>query len=402
MEKKLFNKYFIGITLINFIVYLIYYLLMVIMAVIAQDTLHASLSQAGFASGIYIIGTLLARLFMGKQLELFGRKFTLRGGAIFYLLTTLAYLYTPTIGALYLVRFLNGFGYGTVSTATNAIVTAYIPASKKGEGINYYGLSTSLAAAVGPFLGMILLNMTDFRFIIWFSIVLVFFVTIACLVFPVKNILLSEEQKTSLRSWNINSFIEKKALFITGIAFLMGLSYSSVLSFLSSYTKVIHLVAAGSFFFVVYALVITFTRPLTGRIFDVKGEQYVMYPSYLFLTAGLFLLSVTTNSVTLLISGALVGLGYGTFMSNGQAVCLKIVKEHRISIALSTYFIGLDLGLGVGPYLMGMLKSLTSFRGLYVIAGVIPLVCTALYLVNGRKHSHEAEGELIESLKNEI
>ena len=99
MEKKLFNKYFIGITLINFIVYLIYYLLMVIMAVIAQDTLHASLSQAG-ASGIYIIGTLLARLFMGKQLELFGRKFTLRGGAIFYLLSTLAYLYTPTIGAL--------------------------------------------------------------------------------------------------------------------------------------------------------------------------------------------------------------------------------------------------------------------------------------------------------------
>lgn len=52
-----------------------------------------------------------------------------------------------------------------------------------------------------------------------------------------------------------------------------------------------------------------------------------MYPSYLFLTAGLFLLSVTTNSVTLLISGALVGLGYGTFMSNGQAVCLKIVKN---------------------------------------------------------------------------
>ena len=41
---------------------------------------------------------------------------------------------------------------------------------------------------------MILLNMTDFRFIIWFSIVLVFFVTIACLVFP-KNIPLSEEQK---------------------------------------------------------------------------------------------------------------------------------------------------------------------------------------------------------------
>lgn len=385
MEDKLFNKYFIGITLINFIVYLVYYLLMVIIAVIAQDSLHASLSQAGFASGIYIIGTLLARLLMGKQLELIGRKVTLQGGAIFYLLTTIAYLYMPSIGILYLVRFLNGFGYGTVSTATNAIVTAYIPMNKKGEGINYYGLSTSLAAAIGPFLGMILLNMTDFHFIIWFTIVLVFLVTIACLFFPVKNIVLSAEQREQLTSWTVDSFIEKKALFITGIAFLMGLSYSSVLSFLSSYTQVIHLVSAGSFFFVVYALVITFTRPLTGRIFDTKGEQYVMYPSYLFLTAGLFLLSATTNSFMLLVSGALVGLGYGTFMSNGQAVCLKIVREHRISIALSTYFIGLDLGLGVGPYIMGTLKSFTSFRGLYIVSGIIPLICTFLYFINKRK-----------------
>ena len=72
------------------------------------------------------------------------------------------------------MRLLNGFGYGTVSTATNAIVTAYIPESKHGEGINYYGLSTSLAAAIGPFIGMILLNNTSFYFIIIFSIVSIF------------------------------------------------------------------------------------------------------------------------------------------------------------------------------------------------------------------------------------
>ncbi len=90
---KLLNKGFISITVINFIVYLVYYLLMVIIAVIAQDSLHATLGQAGLASGIYIIGTLLARLFMGKLLELIGRKQVLRYGALFYLLTTVAYMY---------------------------------------------------------------------------------------------------------------------------------------------------------------------------------------------------------------------------------------------------------------------------------------------------------------------
>jgi MFS family permease len=365
---------------------------MVIIAVIAQNNLHATLGQAGLASGIYIIGTLLARLFIGKKLELIGRKAILRYGALFYLITTIAYLFIPTIPMLYLVRLLNGFGYGTVSTATNAIVTAYIPKSRHGEGINYYGLSTSLAAAIGPFIGMILLNYTDFRFIIVFSIILVLLTTIACFIFPVKNIELSKEHRATLNQWTFDSFIEKKVLFIAFMAFLMGLSYSSVLAFLSSYVKVINLVVISSFFFVVYALVITFTRPFSGKIFDTYGEKYVMYPSYLFLTAGLVLLSLTNSGWMLLVSGGLIGLGYGTFMSNGQAVCLKTVTDnHRIGIALSTYFIGLDLGLGVGPYILGELRSFLSFQEIYLVAGILPIICIILYKFAYRNEQVEVQ-----------
>jgi MFS family permease len=401
-KEKLFNKGFISITLINFIVYLVYYLLMVIIAVIAQDTLHASLGQAGLASGIYIIGTLFARLFMGKTLELIGRKAVLRYGALFYLITTIAYLYIPSIGILYLVRLLNGFGYGTVSTATNAIVTAYIPKSRHGEGINYYGLSTSLAAAIGPFIGMVLLNTMNFYFIILFSIVLILLTTVACFIFPVKNIQLTPEHRASLSRWSWDSFIEKKVLFIAFIGFLMGLSYSSVLSFLSSYAKAIDLVSASSFFFVVYALVITATRPLSGRIFDARGENAVMYPSFIFLTAGLLFLSITTSSWMLFVSGGLIGLGYGTFMSNGQAICLKASpNSHRIGIALSTYFIGLDLGLGVGPYILGELRNFLSFQEMYFTAAMIPVACTILYALFYRSKAVDYTTAPIENLEEQ-
>ncbi|MBO0470547.1 MFS transporter [Enterococcus sp. DIV0242_7C1] len=402
VKEKLFNKGFISITLINFIVYLVYYLLMVIIAVIAQDTLHATLGQAGLASGIYIIGTLIARLFMGKTLELIGRKAVLRYGALFYLLTTIAYLYIPNIGILYLVRLLNGFGYGAVSTATNAIVTAYIPKSRHGEGINYYGLSTSLAAAIGPFIGMVLLNTMNFYSIILFSIILILLTTIACFIFPVKNIQLTPEHRASLSRWNLDSFIEKKVLFISSIAFLMGLSYSSVLSFLSSYAKAIDLVSASSFFFVVYALVITATRPLSGRIFDARGENAVMYPSFIFLTAGLLFLSITTSSWMLFVAGGLIGLGYGTFMSNGQAICLKASpNSHRIGIALSTYFIGLDLGLGVGPYILGELRSFLTFQEMYFAAAMIPVACTILYALFYRSKAVDYTMNPIEKLEEQ-
>ncbi|AIA68101.1 MFS transporter [Streptococcus equi subsp. zooepidemicus] len=389
MEDKLFNKHFIGITVLNFIVYMVYYLFTVIIAFVATKELGAKTSEAGLATGIYILGTLLARLIFGKQLEVFGRRLVLRGGAIFYLLTTLAYFFMPTIGMMYLVRLLNGFGYGVVSTATNTIVTAYIPARKRGEGINFYGLSTSLAAAIGPFVGTFMLDNLhiDFRLIIVLCSVLIAVVVAGAFAFPVTDIILNSEQLAKTKSWTVDSFIERKALFITLIAFLMGIAYASVLGFQKLYTTEIHLTTVGAYFFVVYALIITITRPAMGRLMDVKGEQWVLYPSYLFLALGLFLLGSVTSSLPYLLSGALIGFGYGTFMSCGQAASIKGVEEHRFNTAMSTYMIGLDLGLGAGPYLLGLIKDMLlgsgvqSFRQLFWLAAVIPVACAVMYFL---------------------
>ena len=377
-KEKLFNTGFITITTINFIVFLIYYCFVVITAKFATSELGASPAQAGFAAGIYIIGTLIARLYIGKKLELIGRKQMLRFGAIIYLITTIAYLISTNIIILDTVRFLNGFAYGTISTAANAIVTAYIPKSRNGEGINYYGLSTSLAAAIGPFIGILLLPIVGFKSVIILAIVLSVLVTVACYLFPVQNIELTDDHKKLLNSWSLNTFIEYKVLFISIVAFLIGLSYSSVLGFLSIYADNLGLSTAGAFFFVVYALIITFTRPFAGQIFDAKGENAVMYPSFIFLAIGLLTLSYTTTSFMLLLSGALIGLGYGTFMSNGQAVCLKLVESSKVSIALSTYFIGLDLGLGFGPYALG---TVHSFCGIYILCAALTVAVAILYAI---------------------
>jgi MFS transporter len=380
-KEKLFNTGFITITTINFIVFLIYYCFVVITAKFATSELGANPAQAGFAAGIYIIGTLIARLYIGKKLELIGRKQMLRFGAIIYLITTIAYLISTNIIILDTVRFLNGFAYGTISTAANAIVTAYIPKSRNGEGINYYGLSTSLAAAIGPFIGILLLPIVGFKSVIILAIVLSVLVTVACYLFPVQNIELTDEHRETLNSWALNTFIEYKVLFISIVAFLIGLSYSSVLGFLSIYADNLGLSTAGAFFFVVYALIITLTRPFAGQIFDAKGENAVMYPSFLFLAIGLLTLSYTTTSFMLLLSGALIGLGYGTFMSNGQAVCLKLVDPSKVSIALSTYFIGLDLGLGFGPYALGTVHSFLSYSGIYVLCAVLTVAVAILYSI---------------------
>ncbi len=68
-KEKLWTSAFLLDTGVNLLIYLIYYLLMVIITVVAKDTLHASLSEAGLASGLFILGTLVARLFAARFVE---------------------------------------------------------------------------------------------------------------------------------------------------------------------------------------------------------------------------------------------------------------------------------------------------------------------------------------------
>lgn len=64
-NERLWTRGFVLDTLINLGIYIIYYMLMVVIAVEALQ-MGATVAEAGLASGIYIIGVLLARLVGGR------------------------------------------------------------------------------------------------------------------------------------------------------------------------------------------------------------------------------------------------------------------------------------------------------------------------------------------------
>lgn len=381
-KERLWTRSFILDTVINLLVFLIYYLLMVIIAVVAKDELQASLSEAGLAVGIYIIGTVAARLFAGKFVGVYGCRKVLHTGLFLYLISTAFYLYIPNLIVLDAVRFVNGFAYGVTSTATSTIVAGIIPGKRRGEGINYYGLSTSLAAAVGPFLGILLLSLTAFTVIVWLCIALIVFCIGGALLMKYREPAFGGAAVEENKGRSLADYIEPRVNAITVVSVLVGFAYSGVLGFMASYTREIHMVEAGTLFFVVYAAVITLTRPALGILFDRKGENYVLYPCFVSLALGILLLSLAASSWMVLVSAVFVGLGYGTYMSNGQAVVVKMVPVHRIGVATSTYFVALDLGLGIGPYLLGAIKESAGFTWMFFLTAVIALAALGVYHIS--------------------
>jgi len=384
-ENKLWSKDFIIVSAINFLLTLVFYLLIVIIGVYAVEEYQASTSQAGLVTGIFIVGSLIGRLFIGRSINSIGLKKTLFIGLIFYIISTSLYFIHIGITFLIITRFLHGIALGIAGTATGTIVAQIIPNTRKGEGIGYFSMSATLATAIGPFIGLLLTQHTSTEVVFSLCLALGVFSIITALFVKIPTHIAS--QKTTVtKGIRLSQFIEPKAIPIGIIVLLISLGYASVLSFISFYAIEIDLVAAASYFFFVYSLAVLVSRPFTGRLMDVKGANYVMYPAFIIFTVGLVLLGFSNNSVLLLVSGALIGLGFGNMQSCTQAIAIKLTSPERMGLATSTFFIFLDAGLGFGPYLLGLILPYTNYRNLYIGLGILVLVTTALYfLLHGKK-----------------
>lgn len=385
-KEKLWTKDFIVMSLINFFILLIFYLLMVTIASFAVKDYHATTSQAGLVTGIYIIGTLIGRLGTGRVIDHFDRKHVLIVGLVLFIATLCLYFIHAGITVLLLSRFVNGFAVGIASTATGTIVAQVLPISRKGEGIGYYSMSTTLGTAIGPFIGILMSQHTSYNMIFALCVLLGVISLIIGMTTKVPPMELIPEAQAESKGFSISQYIEPKAIPIAIITVCMSLGYAGILSFINFFAKDRDLVQASSFFFVVYAIAILITRPFSGRLMDTKGANFVMYPCFVLFGLGLLLLSTAHSNFVLLAAGAIIGIGYGNLSSSAQAIAVKVTPSHRMGLATSTFFIAMDGGLGIGPYLLGFIIPLIGYGKLYVSLGIFIFITLALYfLLHGRK-----------------
>lgn len=73
-EEKLWTKDFISISIVNFVLMLSMYLLLVTMATYATGQYGASASTAGLVASIFILGSLVGRLYGGSRIAKVGNK----------------------------------------------------------------------------------------------------------------------------------------------------------------------------------------------------------------------------------------------------------------------------------------------------------------------------------------
>jgi len=387
-RPKLWTKNFLMICGVNFFTHLVFYSLLATVTQYVIGHFGRSQSEAGLAVGIYVLMAVVARLFAGKIVDVMGRKKILLISAVFFFLAVLAYQFTATFTLFIIVRAFHGLAFGFLMTATNAIMADVVPDQRRGEGTGYYATAMNIAMATGPFIGLFMLRAATFEMFVWVLVFVAFCNLLGVfLKVPAPKKMPQDSQKVQPK-FSIGDMFEKRALPIAVCMFTLALGYSSLLSFLSSYTEEIGFGEVATFFFVVYAIALVLTRPITGRLFDRLGENKLTYPCLILLVIGYFVLSQASSGWMVLAASALIGIGYGTVQSNYLAIAIKEALQNRKATATSTFFILMDLAIGIGPYLYGILLGYMSYRSMYSwTVGLFIVSIGIYYLLHGKKAS---------------
>jgi len=395
---RLVTPTFVVAWVVNFLQYLTFYMLVTTMALYAVKSFAASDAVGGFASSAFVVGATVARLVSGYLVDILGRRKMLLIALVVVAVACALYLPAGSLPVLIGVRLLHGFGYAFASTAVMTIAQSVIPDSRRGEGTGYFALGTTLATAVGPALGLFLVGSLNYTWLFWTTLV----TAVLGLVLGIflreplvkREAQANQEVDKQRAAFSLSDIAHPAVLPIGSFMLVVGVCYAGVITYLNAYAEDRGVTTGAALFFVAYAVAMLIMRLVLGKVQDQRGDNVVVYLGLVCFAVALGILAVANQDWQVVVAGAMTGLGYGTLMPAAQAIAVNAVPAHKLGTGISTLLLLMDVGVGVGPVILGLLLSAAGFGAMYAVLAVLVVVAAVLYHAVHGRHPHAKRGRL--------
>lgn len=373
-EEKIFSKDFAFIWLANFFVFLGFQMTLPTIPIYVNE-LGGSDQLIGVIVGIFTFSALLFRPYAGHALESKGRGIVYLFGLALFVLSVGSFGLVASMTFLIIMRIIQGIGWGFSTTASGTIATDLIPPNRRGEGMGYYGLSGNLALAFGPALGLTLVGIISFTQLFLICAALGLIALLLALNIQYKKVDESPH-KTHVARFDI---IEKSAINPSILLFFITLTFGGITSFLPLYAAE-KSIDGIQLYFISFAIFLMASRIFAGKIYDRRGDVYVIPPGTILIFAAMLLLAWLPNMTTMIIAGALYGLGFGTVQPALQAWAIDKAPNNRKGMANATFFSFFDLGVGVGAIVFGQLAFMFNYGIIYIVSACSVILALLFYI----------------------
>jgi len=349
--------------------YITYYAILSALPLYLVNDLHASAVQVGFVVGAYTIASVLVRPFSGFMLDRFGRRTIFLLALIVYSLLFAGYLVAITITAIILLRFAQGLAWGFTTVSGSTIAVDIIPTSKRGEGIGYFALSTTLGMSVGPVIGLFVCHKWGYvAMFVAGCIIGVASLACAYAIHMRKRFVVGKRIKLER-----NSLFDKNSIRPSMNVFITMIAYGGLLSFIALYGQELG-IQDSSLYFLIFSVGIAAARLTSGKEFDKNGPRRIITLCIILLIIGFPLLALAEDAVLFYISAIIIGFGNGVIFPTFQSMVNNIADPAHRGAANSTLYTAVDLGMGLGMIMAGFIAQQISLSAIFWTSA---LVCAA-------------------------
>ncbi|AIQ22327.1 MFS transporter [Paenibacillus sp. NPDC058367] len=381
LRTKLWTKSFIALTFSALFLFMNLQMLLSSFPSYVKSEFQAGDIMVSLVTSVFALTAIASRFMTAFLMRRVSRNVLLYIGLAIAAAITGLYVVADSIGSLLLMRVGYGIGFGIASTIIPTIVSQIIPSKKMGEGIGYFGLSTSLAMSIGPMIGLNVMKQSGFgtlAMIGTFTLLLAFPVLLFSRSLPAvpkkqpieRSIAPSKPLKVPFNT---------KLVLPAILNVLLAITYGGLLSFIALFGESVHLEQVG-LFFLFNAITIIIIRPISGRLFDKRGPAAVLIPAAVCVVASLTVLSYTTSMPMLIISALLYGLGFGAIQPTIQAWMLRTSTPAQYGMANSMFYNSTDLGVASGAIILGAISAASDYGMMYRYSAGFMVLFLIIYI----------------------
>ncbi|HAQ07901.1 MAG TPA: MFS transporter [Bacillus bacterium] len=372
--EKIWSRDFVFIFLANFFIFLGFQMTLPTIPLFVEQ-LGGNDQLIGFVVGIFTFSALLIRPYAGRILETRGRGFVYLMGLAIFVLSVGSFGFAMGIVFLFLMRVVQGVGWGFSTTASGTIATDLIPPRRRGEGMGYFGLSGNVALAFGPTLGLALVEVISFKQLFLFSAMLGLTAFLLASRIRYKKVE-KNEREVERRKWDV---YEKTAIHPSFLLFFITVTFGGIASFLPLYSAQKGIGGIHWYFFI-FAVALMLSRSFAGRLYDKKGHRAIFIPGATLILAAMLLLAWLPSSLIMYMAAGLYGFGFGSVQPALQAWSVEKAPMNRKGMANATFFSFFDLGVGIGAIAFGQIGHWLGYGSIYIASAISVFLSILLYI----------------------
>lgn len=340
-----------------------------------------SKATSGAIVGVLGIAALFVRFPIGLMLDKYGRKILLLIGLLILVIDFTLLNFLQTLLSLFLLRLVQGVGNSVQATASATMTADLIPKERLTIGLGYFSIAQSVPSAIGPLIGLTVVQNYGFESLFRVALVLTIIAFILSL-FVNESLLVRE----TIPQTEVDTSLLKNpgVMFPSLIMFMIYLAQAGVVAFIAQLALERGILGAGYYFTLMSLVSVTVRLCFSSILFRLK-RSLVIHVSIFFIIIAYGNIVFASSIIYLLISAILFGIGIANLMPLMNTIVLQSVSDSQTGKATAIFMLSLDVAYGGGAVIWGIIASVFGFEWMYFFCAMSGVIAWLIYFFHQKK-----------------